>query len=407
MGSVRKSFEQSLRKKVRKWIFVVMAVVFASAAGLIATNVVIQIRNSIVHNFTFDTAIESKDESQTATVYFEIPVRSDGVKNCWESEDAWGSQYDIYIVNNSSNQLKNWTLKMYVPDGARIDSSWNGIFNHKENVITISPSLEAMNLTVLTGNNVKVGFVLYTPKLLEKSHFELSCNFVTAFNKSAAFVFFAVLLAVSLVALVVVVILFFLIKKQEEMSDHKISDLVKLCASFIDTRDEYTKMHSTHVALYSKLIAKELGYDSDFQKRIYYLGMLHDLGKVMIPREILCKPEKLTDEEWSEMKRHTTYGADITKDFNGIDGVSGAALFHHERYDGRGYMAGLSGEEIPLEARIICVADSYDAMATDRAYRLRLPQDVILSELKKGRGTQFDPAIADAMIHLIENGEIK
>lgn len=391
----------------KNWLYVSITVCLSSIFGLLFTGTIIKVENQKLHTFSLPSEIGIEKTEDDVTVMFEIPVRSDGVKNCWQSDEWWGSQYDIYLNNNSKAVIKNWNIKMTVPDGARIDSSWNGTYSHDGNVISITRLSDVMNESIQPGSNIKVGFVLYTLSLLEKSLFVVECNFVTAYTDSPVFKTFEILLIFSLLGVVICILLYVLLKKQDEMSDQKINELMRLCASFIDTRDEYTRMHSSHVAAYSKYLAKELGYDSAFQKKIFSLGMLHDLGKVMISRDILCKPGKLDNEEWSEMKRHTTYGADIVKDFDLIEGVREAALFHHERYDGKGYMAGLSGEDIPLEARIICVADSFDAMATDRAYRPKLSKEVIVEELKKGKGSQFDPKIADAMIHLIENGEIK
>lgn len=164
-------------------------------------------------------------------------------------------------------------------------------------------------------------------------------------------------------------------------------------------------MHSTHVGSYSRQIAAEMGFDDDFQKNIYYMGMMHDVGKVLIPREILCKAGKLNEEEWKEMKHHTNYGGDILANFN-VSGIHDAALHHHERYDGTGYPDGLRGEEIPIQARIIAVADSFDAMNTNRSYRKQLPRDVIISELTKNRGIQFDPEVTDALLNLLKRNEL-
>ena len=138
----------------------------------------------------------------------------------------------------------------------------------------------------------------------------------------------------------------------------------------------------------------------------YVFLILLYIGKVLIPREILCKAARLDDEEWEEMKLHTLYGAEVLEDFNGVENIREAALYHHERFDGNGYIFGLKGEEIPLEARIICVADAFDAMATDRSYRKHLSKEKILEELEKARGLQFDPEVADAMIKLINTNEI-
>ena len=135
-------------------------------------------------------------------------------------------------------------------------------------------------------------------------------------------------------------------------------------------------------------------------------AMLHDIGKIGIPDRILNKPERLTDEEYKEMKSHVVKGGEILKSFTLIDNIEEGALYHHERYDGKGYVHGLKGEEIPLNARIIGIADAFDAMTANRVYRKKLDMDFVLGELKKGRGTQFDPQLTDIMLHLIETGQI-
>ena len=117
-------------------------------------------------------------------------------------------------------------------------------------------------------------------------------------------------------------------------------------------------------------------------------------------------PERLTDEEYKEMKSHVVKGGEILKSFTLIDNIEEGALYHHERYDGKGYVHGLKGEEIPLNARIIGIADAFDAMTANRVYRKKLDMDFVLGELKKGRGTQFDPQLTDIMLHLIETGQI-
>ncbi len=139
---------------------------------------------------------------------------------------------------------------------------------------------------------------------------------------------------------------------------------------------------------------------------IGYIGLLHDCGKLSIPEQILNKPGKLTEEEFDVMRRHTTHGENILKDFTSLDGLIDGVLYHHERYDGTGYMTGLAGEDIPLVARIICVADALDAMNSDRCYRSHLTREVILDELEKNKGTQFDPKIAQIMIDMIHSGEV-
>ena len=135
---------------------------------------------------------------------------------------------------------------------------------------------------------------------------------------------------------------------------------------------------------------------------IFYAAMLHDVGKIGIPGEIINKPGRLTDEEFDIIKSHTVKGAKILESISEMPGLSVGARWHHERYDGKGYPNGLKGEDIPETARIICVADCYDAMSSNRSYRKALPQEIVRSEIEKGKGTQFDPAIADIMLKMID-----
>ena len=135
------------------------------------------------------------------------------------------------------------------------------------------------------------------------------------------------------------------------------------------------------------------------------MALLHDIGKIGIPDAILNKPSRLTDEEFEIMKTHTVMGANILKDVTLVKNVAEGAKYHHERYDGKGYPAGLAGEEIPLVARIICVCDAFDAMSSTRIYRAQLEDDKIIEQLESNKGKQFDPEIVDVFLKCIENGE--
>ena len=174
----------------------------------------------------------------------------------------------------------------------------------------------------------------------------------------------------------------------------------------VDAKDVNTSQHSARVAEYSVLIAEELGYDEKSKEQLRKAALLHDIGKIGIPDRILNKPERLTDEEYAIMKSHVVKGAEILKSFTLIEHVEEGALYHHERYDGKGYVHGLKGEEIPLNARIIGIADTFDAMTANRVYRKQLDMDYVLNELEKGRGTQFDPELVDIMLRLIADGKI-
>ena len=173
-------------------------------------------------------------------------------------------------------------------------------------------------------------------------------------------------------------------------------------ANTIDAKDNYTSGHSTRVARYAREIAKRMGKDEKTQNSIYFMGLLHDIGKIGIKDDIINKPGSLTDEEFFAIKRHSTIGYDILRDMSEISDIEKGARWHHERYDGKGYPDGLKGEEIPEYARIICVADAYDAMTSKRSYRDSMPQAKVRDEIEKGRGSQFDPRIADVILSIMD-----
>ncbi len=173
-------------------------------------------------------------------------------------------------------------------------------------------------------------------------------------------------------------------------------------AKTIDAKDKYTNGHSIRVAEYSKMIAQKLNMTLHEQEDIYYIGLLHDIGKIGIPDEIINKPSGLTDEEYTIIKTHPVIGSEILAEMSELPEIALGARWHHERYDGRGYPDGLKGENIPLIARIIGVADAYDAMSSKRSYRDVLPQAYIREEIQKCMGTQFDPEIAKLMIQIID-----
>lgn len=175
----------------------------------------------------------------------------------------------------------------------------------------------------------------------------------------------------------------------------------------IDAKDQYTKGHSQRVSDYSAALAKELGLPQEQVERIRYIALLHDIGKIGVPDNILNKPGRLTNEEFSLMKMHTIVGGEILKDIESVKDLDVGAKYHHERYDGRGYPEGLKGEEIPYIARLICVADAYDAMASNRIYRKHLTEETILQEIERCSGTQFDPAMAKAFLNLVKENRLQ
>ena len=186
-------------------------------------------------------------------------------------------------------------------------------------------------------------------------------------------------------------------KENESLSFH----VVQTLAEAIDAKDTYTNGHSTRVAQYSREIARRYGYSKKDQDEIYMMGLLHDVGKIGVPDEVINKTARLTDEEFALIKQHPVIGFKILDKIKEMPRLQIGAHWHHERYDGKGYPDGLSGEQIPEEARIIAVADAYDAMTSYRSYRDVLPQEVVAEEIRKGKGKQFDPAFADIMLEII------
>ena len=175
----------------------------------------------------------------------------------------------------------------------------------------------------------------------------------------------------------------------------------------LDTRDNYTHRHSEHVAFYSKEIGRAYGISGDDLEELYTAARLHDLGKIGVPDDILNKKSGLTDEEYEIVKSHVVDGSKILKAFDSMPNLDVGALYHHERYDGSGYIKGLKGDEIPLYARIIAVADAMDAMYSKRVYREKSSKEYVIFQLREGAGSQFDPVFANLAIELIEDGMLE
>jgi len=154
--------------------------------------------------------------------------------------------------------------------------------------------------------------------------------------------------------------------------------------------------------MYSVGIARAMGLSERRVQAIEYAGFLHDMGKIGINHDILTKPGSLTEDEWRSMREHPAIGARIVSDLDFLKGTREVVLYHHERYDGGGYPEGLAGDTIPLEARIVKVADAFDAMMSNRPYRASLGLDKAVDELRRGKGTEFDPAIVDTFVDLVE-----
>ena len=215
-----------------------------------------------------------------------------------------------------------------------------------------------------------------------------------------------VLLIVTLVTLYVRHKVKAFLKKEKEQKQ-LIREIVEAFAKVIDMKDAYTNGHSTRVAQYTVMLARELGYDEETIEQYYNIALLHDIGKVGIPPEVLNKPGKLTDEEFAIIKSHAKLGYETLKGISIMPELAIGAGSHHERPDGKGYPNGLKGDEIPRVAQIIAIADTFDAMYSTRPYRKRMNFDKAVSIIKSVRGTQLTADVVDAFLRLVDKGEFR
>ena len=192
------------------------------------------------------------------------------------------------------------------------------------------------------------------------------------------------------------------LRDQQKLAQKLFEQTATALVNAVDAKDTYSHGHSLRVAEYSERIAGLMGKSEDECYKTYYAALLHDVGKIGIDDAIITKRGRLTNEEYEIMKQHPVLGNQILSSIGEYPYLSIGAHYHHERYDGRGYPDGLKGEDIPEIARIISVADAYDAMTSNRSYRQALPQQLVREEMVKGSGTQFDPGIAKIMQHIID-----
>ncbi len=223
--------------------------------------------------------------------------------------------------------------------------------------------------------------------------------------------------AISLGLIILVVFgLLFTVKQISQLDSDRIKAIDKVeylsrtsmeaLAKTVDAKDRYTSGHSIRVAEVSCTLAKELGWNDDEILDLRFQGMMHDIGKIGVPDTVLNKPGRLTNIEFELIQSHTVVGSEILKNVTSIPEVENVARHHHERYDGHGYPDHLKGEEIPISARIVGIADAYDAMNSDRVYRKALPKKVIREEIIKGKGSQFDPELVDVFIKLFDEDKL-
>lgn len=375
----------------------VMAILVLSLVGLFTTITYAKNANGKLRELSFDWAI---NDHSTEDIYVKASYDTFS-----EREGSVGNQYNFVLVNNSKYSVWDWRITVKVDDDSQIDNTWNGVWSHGIDKLIFVP--DASNRMVAKGTTKGFGLVMHSAYTFDMNEITIEYQEQRSFWSYALFNVFLAVSIICVFAIVIIELVRYRITsyaKTHAAYKDLVSESLRTIANIIDTKDEYTKGHSVRVAIYSRMIAERMGMSAYEQERIYYIGLLHDIGKVGVPVSILTKPGRLSDEEFEIIKRHPAMGATIMKDFSSIRGVTNGIKYHHERYDGKGYNEHLKGEDIPLEGRIICVADSYDAMSSRRCYRNALSYDFILDELKRNAGTQFDPDILKHMVAIVEEG---
>ena len=322
----------------------------------------------------------------------------------------YGAQYDTTVRNNTDYDIIKWKITIDVPEKQDIivDSYWNGDYKFEDGKIIFTAGEKVDPIP--PGQDVSFGAVIISDGLMKLDKYEFTgCKDkpITHYFTFWAIMVLFIVWSTSVVAYIIYRIREAGYERNERIKDNIISQAMNAIANLVDAKDPYTKGHSTRVSYYTQKIAEKMGLHETEVKNLGYIALMHDCGKIGIPDNILTKPSRLTDEEFKIMQGHTTYGGKALEEFTSMDGIVEGALYHHERYDGKGYPKKLKGENIPLYARIIGVADALDAMNSDRCYRPHLKPEVIKQELKKNSGSQFDPDIVECALELIEDGVIK
>lgn len=367
-----------------------------------------------------------------------------------------GITYDAVLENRSSDEISRWQAEFTVRSRCYLAKSWCGtveIIQYRGPTST-TQILDMRNMDslsvyldhIVVGDDILIALypgdkVIYHPSGADKeypiSHYDPAIDvpkaifgsIVYTFDDSevvppsatltyfirpdfTAFVLFRILVCLVFVlfALVIAFILSIVyrtkIERLEEHDKKKLQQVMEIFTSFIDAKDSYTGGHSIRVAEYSKQIALELDLPEDEAQQVFYCALMHDCGKIGIPDRVLGKPGFLDEDEYMIIKAHTEVGSNMLLGLTSIPHAREVSRHHHERFDGKGYPDRLKGQEIPLYARIVCVADSFDAMNTSRCYRGKMDKGELLAEIHKSRGVQFDPEVADALMRLIYRGEI-
>ena len=307
---------------------------------------------------------ELAQEVKIAGKGYGMVVNSDGFVIAHHDESMNGQILDSNLLSSIMNASEG-----------RAKAKING----EECTLFVAPVMNQWYLVIVITNN----------QLLEDTYSKMAVNVM-----------------VSVITFCLIAFFYYIGYKNEQIYGRKVEEMnvqmVRALASAIDAKDKYINGHSTRVAEYSRMIAARAGYPKPEQDEIYMMALLHDVGKIGVPDKVINKRETLTEDEFKLIRKHPVIGDSILGSIKERPDLGIGARWHHERYDGKGYPDGKAGEDIPEEARIIAVADAYDAMTSRRSYRDVLPQDDVYAEIEKGIGTQFDPKFARIMLSIID-----
>lgn len=359
-----------------------------------------------------------------------------------EHDGTFGAQFDGKFYNNTNHTFTDWTVRVKVPKNYWIDSNWNfdGEFyytnarpipdshfdypEYKNQYLSdedyiIMKKIPTNQVTEVSPNKVTnvepfmVGMIMYTPKRYNIHSIEISGRFIYKPQENP--IFYILISSISTILVLVIILVIIQITVSNKVKYYELrrkidSDIIiqsfKTFANFVDARDPYTRGHSLRVAYYAREIATRMKMTEQERMEMFWFGLMHDVGKIGVSDSILHKPSKLTSQEYDQIKSHVQTGYEMLIDFSSMPMLKEVAKYHHEHWDGTGYCEHLKGQEIPLEARIVCVCDSFDAMNTDRCYRPKLDREKIIEEFKRCSGTFYDPKIAKIMIEMIQDRSV-
>lgn len=333
--------------------------------------------------------------------------------NSWtETNDMNLFSYEAILANTTDTDLKDWCIKLKIPAQTSVENTWDCTAYIEDNYLYLKAE-EHINEKINSKSESHFGFLLISENDLTFRSAVITGRLCKRLSSNLLFIACILMAVISFIAFLYGFVIQKIVKNQAQLTkqrqDHDnqiIEQTMKTFSNFIDNKDTYTQGHSTRVAAYVREMARRMGLDEQTQLNMYYAGLMHDIGKLTIADDVLNKTSRLSTEEWTLIQQHTTNGAMLLKNFTILPEINDAVLYHHERYDGTGYMNRMSGKNIPLVARMVGIADAYDAMNTNRCYRLKFSEERIISELERCRGKQFDPDIVPYLISMIKDGTV-